>query len=224
MLPPNSSTASPPTSEQRPLPQARRARLSRAERRQQLIETALPIFASRGFEKASLEEIALEAGVSRPILYSHFGDKRGLFVAVIELEIERVHTAVRTAILQEGPPRQRLEQGLGAYFRYAQDHPDGHAVLTRDAPLTLSDPGLGDMLTELGDEISAVIRHVMRLEGAPDKAAPLFANALIGMGSYVGQWWLKNPEMTADEVTAYCTMLVWNGFEELLRRSKETGS
>lgn len=192
---------------------AKRKRLPRADRRHQLIESARPVFASRGFDGASLEEIAENAGVSRPILYSHFGDKQGLFQAVLEVEVVRIQTSVREAIIAPGEPRDRLERGLRAFFDFVQEHPDGHAVLTQH----VTESGLDAMLTDLTDDIRKVIAHVMKSLGHDETAAPLFSAALIGIGSHVGRWWLRNPEMSVEDVTRYATMLVWNGLGELAR-------
>ena len=62
------------------------------------------MFAERGFEAATFEEIAERAGVSRPILYSHFGDKQGLFEAVVAREISQVQSAVADSIASPQPP------------------------------------------------------------------------------------------------------------------------
>ena len=68
--------------------------MPRKERRQQLVNVACPVFAERGYDATSLEEIAERAGVSRPILYSHFGDKQGLFEAVVGMQIAMVESVV----------------------------------------------------------------------------------------------------------------------------------
>src|SRR3989442_1082478 len=156
-------------------------RLPRAERRQQLLEVSRGVFAGRGFESATLEEIAERAGVSRPIVYGHFGDKQRLFEAVVNAEIARVETAVGDALAAPGEPRELLERGLRAFFAYVREHPEGHAVLTRDAPIHLSDAGLGVMLDGLAARIGAAIARVIRALGLDAAPAPIYANALIGL-------------------------------------------
>lgn len=194
-----------------------KSRLPRAERRRQLLEVARQVFAERGYEAATLEELAERAGVSRPILYSHFGDKQGLFEAVVGVEIERVGAVVTGALAEPGEPKAVLERGLRAFFRYVREHPDGHAVLTRDAPLHLSDDGIGVMLDNLAARITEVIAAAIRQLGLEPAPAPIYAHALIGLGVHVGRWWRGNPEVDLDEVTLYSTALVWNGFSGLMR-------
>lgn len=199
-------------------------RLPRAERRQQLVEVARGVFAARGFEATALEEIAERAGISRPILYSHFGDKQGLFEAVVEAEIERVRAVVTDAIAEPAPPRELVERGLRAFFAYVREHPDGHAVLTRDAPVHLSDAGLGVMLDGLAGRIAEVIAGGIRSYGLDPSPAPIFANALIGIGAHVGRWWREHPEMPLDEITRHATAFVWSGFEGLMREPDAGGA
>ena len=187
-------------------------RLPRAERRSQLLDVSRGVFAERGFEAATLEEIAERAGVSRPIVYGHFGDKQHLFEAVVDAEIARVEAAVGDAIAAPGAPRDVLERGLRAFFAYVREHPEGHAVLTRDAPIHLSDAGLGVMLDGLAARISEAIARVIRgleLDPAP---APIYANALIGLGAHVGRWWRDHPEVPLEIVTTHTTTLLWSGF------------
>jgi len=194
------------------VPAKKNPRLPRAERRSQLLEVSRGVFAERGFEAATLEEIAERAGVSRPIVYGHFGDKQRLFEAVVSAEIERVQAAVGDAIAAPGAPRDVLERGLRAFFAYVREHPEGHAVLTRDAPLHLSDAGLGVMLDGLAARISEVIARVIRTLELDPAPAPIYANALIGLGAHVGRWWRDHPEVPLEVVTIHTTTLLWSGF------------
>jgi AcrR family transcriptional regulator len=191
-------------------------RLPRAERRQQLLEVARGVFAARGFEAATLEEIAEQAGVSRPIVYGHFGDKQRLFEAVVDAEIARVTAAVGDALAAPGGPRELLERGLCAFFAYVRDHPEGHAVLTRDAPVHVSDAGLGVMLDGLAARIGDVIARAIRGLGLDPTPAPIYANALIGLGAHVGRWWREHPEVSLQTITAHTTALLWSGFGGLI--------
>ncbi len=192
--------------------------MPRNQRRQQLIDISRGVFAERGYEAASLEEIAERAGISRPILYSHFGDKHGLFEAVVNEQIEKVERMVTEALASPGEPRELVERGMRAFFTYVREHPEGHAVLTRDAPVRTSDSGLGVMLDRLATNITLLIAEQIRAMGLDPSPAPIFANALIGIGAHVGRWWRDHPEVPLDEVTSWSTDLVWSGFGGLAAR------
>ena len=193
------------------------SRLPRAERRQQLLDISRGVFAARGFEAATLEEIAEQAGVTRPIVYGHFGDKQRLFEAVVDAEIARVTGTIGEALAAPGAPRELLERGLRAFFAYVREHPEGHAVLTRDAPVHVSDAGLGVMLDGLAARIGDVIARAIRDLGLdPAPAAAIYANALIGLGAHVGRWWREHPEVSLEAITAQTTALLWSGFGGLI--------
>ena len=191
-------------------------RLPREQRRRQLIEISRGVFAERGYEAASLEEIAERAGVSRPILYSHFGDKHGLFEAVVSEQIAMVQRVVAESLVGPGEPRELVERSMRAFFAYVRENPEGHAVLTRDAPVHISDSGLGVMLDGLATNITEVIAGRIQAMGGDPSPAPIFANALIGIGSHVGRWWREHPDVSLEQVTKETTDLVWSGFGGLI--------
>lgn len=199
-----------------PMVSPSRPRLPRAERRLQLLEVARAVFAARGYDGASLELIAEAAGVSRPIVYSHFGDKQGLFEAVVGGEIARVREVVTAALAAPGRPQEILERGLRSFFGYVREHPEGHAVLTRDAPLHLSGAGMSVMIDGLANRITEVIAGAARGAGLDAGPAPIYANALIGLGVHVGRWWREHPEVSLDDVTRHTTALLWSGFSGIM--------
>src|SRR6476661_8723793 len=107
-------------------------RLSAPERRQQLMEVGRAVFAVSGYESASIEEIARQAGVSKPIVYEHFGSKEGLHAAIVDRELDVLVERISRTIA-EGAPRARFEGAVLAFLTYVKDEPDGFAVLTRDS-------------------------------------------------------------------------------------------
>src|SRR3954465_9018759 len=84
-------------------------RLSASERRAQLIEVGRSVFAKRGYEAASMEEIANRAKVSKPIVYEHFGGKEGLYAVIVDREVEHIVGRIVEA-MSTGSPRERLER------------------------------------------------------------------------------------------------------------------
>ncbi len=190
----------------------RRERMPKEQRRKQLVEVSRGVFAELGYEAASLEEIAERAGVSRPILYSHFGDKHGLFEAVVSEQIALVRQVIEQSLMGPGEPREVVERSMRAFFTYVRDHPDGHAVLTRDAPVHISDSGLGLMLDGLAKDIALVIAAQIRAMGRDPSPAPIYANALVGIGTHVGRWWRDHPDISLDQVTTQTTDFIWSGF------------
>src|SRR5437667_2553164 len=112
----------------------RPSRLTASARRAQLIEVGRSLFAERGYEAASVEEIAERAKVSKPIVYEHFGGKEGLYAVVVDREMEYVVSRISDSI-GSGSPRQRVERAALAFLTYVKEQPDGFVVLSRDAPV-----------------------------------------------------------------------------------------
>src|SRR5512146_1710691 len=94
-------------------------RLSAGERRSQLIEVGRGVFARRGYEGTSVEEIAERAHVSKPIVYEHFGGKEGLYAVIVDREMEYVVRRITEAITT-GTPRERIEQAALAFLTYVR--------------------------------------------------------------------------------------------------------
>ena len=102
------------------------------ERRQQLLDIGRRLFAERGFEGTSIEEIAAQAGVSKPVVYEHFGGKEGLYAVVVDREVERLTTV--TMLLFEGPhSRPKFEAAAVSLLRYIEENADGFRILVRDS-------------------------------------------------------------------------------------------
>jgi TetR/AcrR family fatty acid metabolism transcriptional regulator len=76
-----------------------RVRLGRDERREQILDCALAVFASKGFHETSISDICARALVARGTLYQHFADKRGVLAALVDRIVGRVIDAI-----QEWPP------------------------------------------------------------------------------------------------------------------------
>src|SRR5262245_55695423 len=108
--------------------------MTSAERREQLLEIARRLFAERGFDGASVEEIAARAEVSKPVVYEHFGGKEGIYAVVVDREVRQLLEMMRDA-LTAGHPRELLEQAAFALLDYIEQSSDGFRILVRDSPL-----------------------------------------------------------------------------------------
>src|SRR6266545_340590 len=97
-------------------------RLPASERRSQLIDVGRAVFAKRGFEAASMEEIADRAKVSKPVVYEHFGGKEGLYAVIVDREMDYVVRRIVEAIAT-GSPRERVEKASLAFLAYVRDEP-----------------------------------------------------------------------------------------------------
>ncbi len=192
-------------------------RLSASARRAQLVDVGRAIFAKRGYEGASLEEIADRAKVSRPVLYEHFGGKEGLYAVIIDREMEYLVRRISESI-SAGTPRERVEAAALAFLSYVKDHPDGFAILTHDAPVTAAGGGMSSLLNDLAGRVGDVFAASFKDAGYDAKTAPIYAHALIGMVTFVGQWWTEAKKPAVEEVAGHIAALAWMGLRHLPKR------
>lgn len=192
-------------------------RLTASARRAQLIDVGRAVFARRGYEAASVEEIAEQAKVSKPIVYEHFHGKEGLYAVVVDREMEYVVRRIADAI-SSGPPRERMERAALAFLTYVKDHPDGFAVLAHNAPVESARGGMSSLLNDVAERVGDVFSAALKDAGYDPRNAPIYAHALIGMVTYVGQWWTEVRRPDVEEVAKHIAALAWMGLRHLPKR------
>src|SRR3954452_21156665 len=110
-----------------------RRRMRRDDRTRQLLEVAEAVISERGFQSASMDEIADRAGITKPVLYDHFGSKDGLFAAVIESARGDLRETIGAAVESADDSEHAMAAGLRAYFRYLAEHAATWTVLLTEA-------------------------------------------------------------------------------------------
>jgi AcrR family transcriptional regulator len=192
-------------------------RLTASARRAQLIDVGRAVFAKRGYEAASVEEIADQAKVSKPIVYEHFHGKEGLYAVVVDREMDYVVRRIAEAIAS-GSPRARVERAALAFLTYVKDHPDGFAVLVHNAPVESARGGMSSLLNDVAERVGDVFSATFKDAGYDPKNAAIYAHALIGMVTYVGQWWTEARKPDVEEVANHIAALAWMGLRHLPKR------
>jgi AcrR family transcriptional regulator len=187
------------------------------ERREQLLDVGRSVFAERGFEAASIEEIASRAGVSKPIVYEHFGGKEGLYAVVVDREMQSLLDRV-TGALTAGHPRELLEQAALALLTYVEDDTDGFRILVRDSPVATATGTFSSLLNDIASQVEYVLAREFKGRGYEPKLAGLYSQALVGMVALTGQWWLEARRPKRDEVAAHLVNLAWHGLSGLEQR------
>jgi len=198
---------------------AARARMTSAERREQLLAIARRLFAERGFDGASIEEIAARAEVSKPVVYEHFGGKEGIYAVVVDREVRQLLEMMRVA-LTAGHPRELLEQAAFALLDYVEQSSDGFRILVRDSPLGSESGSFVSIIGDVASRVEHILAAEFRQRGHDPKNAPMYAQMLVGMVGTTGQWWLDARKPDKLEVAAHLCNLAWNGLRGL---EKEPG-
>jgi AcrR family transcriptional regulator len=194
------------------------------ERREQLLDIGRRLFAERGFEGTSIEEVAAQAGVSKPVVYEHFGGKEGLYAVVVDREVERLLTMATGLLLGGDNTREKFEAAAVALFRYIDENADGFRILVRDSNPGSGTGTYGTLLSDIAGQVEYILADFLDSRGRDPKSAPMYAQMLVGMVAFTGQWWLDARKPKLEEVAANMIDLAWNGLSQLdPRTGKKAG-
>lgn len=144
---------------------ARRVRMTGKERREQLLDIGRSLFADKGFEGTSVEEIAARAGVSKPVVYEHFGGKEGLYAVVVDREMRQLLDMV-TSALTAGHPRELLEQAAFALLDYIETYTDGFRILVRDSPVAQSTGTFASLISDIATQVEDILGLEFKARGS----------------------------------------------------------
>jgi AcrR family transcriptional regulator len=186
------------------------------ERREQLLDIGRRLFAERGLDGTSIEEIAARADVSKPVVYEHFGGKEGLYAVVVDREVERF-LAMATRLLEGENHMEKFEVAAVELLRYIQDNSDGFRILVRDSSPSSGSGTFASLLSDIASQVEYILGDLFEERGYDAKLTSMYAQMLVGMVAFNGQWWLdaREPELELEEVAAHLVNLAWHGLSEL---------
>ena len=171
-------------------------RLSAGQRRLQLFDVALSLFAARGYRSTTMDDIAEAAGVTKPLLYQHFSSKRALYLELVETAAQSLVHEIAQATSAAAGPRQQVEDGFAAYFRFLVAHQAAFRLLYgRDAEA--DDPELGNALRKVEDTIAMAIDPLIDA-GLDDEHRRLLSYAVVGMAEGASRHWIQNGRQSAS--------------------------
>jgi AcrR family transcriptional regulator len=191
-----------------------RKRMTGTQRREQLIDIGRRLFAERGFEGTHIEEIAAQAGVSKPVVYEHFGGKEGLYAVVIDREVERL-LGMATTVLGGDHTRQKFETAAITLLRYIEENADGFRILVRDSHPASGSGTFGSLISDIARQVEYILGDYLSARGYDSRLAPMYAQMLVGMVAMTGQWWLDARSPKLEVVAAHLINLAWNGLSSL---------
>ncbi len=191
-----------------------RPRMTGTQRRQQLIEIGRALFAERGYDATSIEEIAQRAQVSKPVVYEHFGGKEGLYAVVVDREMSTLLEMI-IASLTQNRSRVRLEQVALALLTYIEERTDGFRILMRDQPPSAAEGTYQSLLHEVVNQVAYILAGDFGRRNFDTSLAPMYAQALVGMVAMAATWWLDERQPSKEVVAAHLVNLCWNGLTHL---------
>ncbi|WP_420810652.1 TetR family transcriptional regulator [Jiangella asiatica] len=194
------------------------------QRREQLLDVGRALFAERGFDGTSIEEISARAGVSKPVVYEHFGGKEGLYAVVVDREMEGLLDRITTALGSATHPRVVLERAALALLDYIEMSTDGFRILVRDSPVAHSTGGFASLISDAASQVEYILAAEFKARGFATKHAPMYAQMLVGMVALTGQWWLEVRSPKKADVAAHLVNLAWNGLSGLEHKPRLSGT
>lgn len=189
--------------------------MTATDRRTTLLDAIEPVLRAEGPE-ASMATLAAGAGITKPILYRHFGDKQGLLAAFAERQANALGARITEELARERNPRSRIQSTITTYLAALEEDPLGYWFVTRRA-ITTDDPSGGpvaDVAETIVAAVAAALAAELREAGARQAvdAAETWARALVGMVQQVGDHWLQHRDVDRAALAAQLTDLVWLGF------------
>lgn len=189
-------------------------RLPAPRRRRQLLEVATRVFADKGYHDASMDDVAVAAGVTKPVLYQHFGSKRELFVELLNDISGQLAEEIAAATAGAATPREQVETGFAAYFRFVASHSDGFRLLFGSG--TRQDQEFADFTERVEDSMAELVAGLIEAD-LDDEHRRLLAYGIVGLAEGTSRH-LSNVGDTDPETAARrLADLAWAGLRAVRR-------
>ncbi|NHN55665.1 TetR/AcrR family transcriptional regulator [Calidifontibacter sp. DB0510] len=191
-----------------------RRRMSAANRREQLLEVGREVFAERGRDGATVEDLAARAGVTKPLIYEHFGGKDGMYEEVMRRAgADLISFISANAAAHDATPRARLRASIVGVMEFVTAQPSGFLLLHRDPASWYADGVLGELVAGLNAFAQENVEQMMDVVGAPHDGSEMYAQLIIGSMALPLEWWIAigRHRYPPEEFTEAIFDLLWRG-------------
>ena len=205
-----------------------RRRLPRAARERQTLEVARRLFAQRGFAATTMDDVAAQVGVTKPLLYAYFGNKDGLYLACMEPAGDDLLAAVIEAVESAEGPADAMERGTHAFFDFVDRDRDAWRVLF-DETAPAAGPvsrRVAEYRERLTETVSTALLARMP-QGARRRAAAevdALSTALLAASEALARWWLRTEAMSAGEAADLLVSTIEPGLRRRARAGRPQGA
>jgi AcrR family transcriptional regulator len=185
-------------------------RLPAARRRRQLLDVALRVFAERGFHDASMNDIAIAAGVTKPVLYQHFTSKRELFAELLSDVGRDLQEKITKAVTAAEGPREMVELGFAAYFNYVNRHRNAFQLFYGGS--MARDEEFAEVINQTETAVAGLVAGLIEIEGLSPSQRQVLGHGIVGMIEGASIHWLKsNSDADPDTLAHQLADLAWRG-------------
>jgi AcrR family transcriptional regulator len=197
--------------------QTRSKRRMRApERREQLLQVARKVFARGGYQTVTMDDVARQAGVTKPILYDHFPSKRDLYQGLLEADLAALEERIQSALESSPGNRERIRGSFQAYFDFVDEEGEGFRLLMKEA--VGAEEEFRDLIGRFRERVLARVTEVMIRESRGNlnrKEAEEVALGLIGMAEMVAQHEPGRSKRERRKTVDILVRLAWRGITGL---------
>lgn len=186
--------------------------LQRGERRAQLLDAAIEAIRDLG-AAATMEQLARRGGVTKPILYRHFGDREGLVGAIAERFSLELLGQVEAALGSSAAPREILDRTVDAYLAFIERDPALYRFLLQQAVTPAGLVHISPLVGTVARQVATVLGGQLQAAGKDSGAAVPWAFGMVGLVHQAGDWWLEDRTMSRERLVAYLTDLIWSGLD-----------
>lgn len=186
------------------------SRLPAPRRKEQLLDVALHVFAERGFHLTSMNDVADAAGVTKPVLYQHFPSKRALYLELLRSVGDCLMEAITVATQRADGPREQVEDGLRAYFRFVADDAAAHRLMFGGG--TRRDAEFAEEAARVERALAEVIAGLITVDGLGDADRLLYAHGIVGLAEGTSRHWFNDAlDLDPDDVAIRVADQAWRG-------------
>jgi AcrR family transcriptional regulator len=197
-------------------------RVPRAVREEQLLEVAEQVFGTQGYQGTSIEDIARTAGVTRPVVYDHFGSKEGIYLACVRRARAELERLINEAAGGKDDAGAALWGGINAYFEFVERHGRAWDVLFGQGS-AVAGPAAEEVMRQRFATVHGIAELLTPFVSGPDadtEAIEALAHALSGSGEQLAKWWRHNPHLSREQVAGYHMAFAWLGLQQVIERSR----
>lgn len=169
---------------------------------------------------ASMEQIASQGGITKPILYRHFGDRAGLADAIAKNYTDALIDRILTA-LRESPRGETLWSTIDVFLSMLEENREVYQFIIH-RPIRPGDlPPRTKVIDVIAGAIAGVLADRFAADGHPTEGAETMAYGIVGMVHYAADHWIDVGGHDRKEIATYLTDLLWRGFSGILGRDAE---
>ena len=193
--------------------------MPRAQREAQILTVAEQVFAEKGYQATTMDDIAERVGVTKPLIYDYFGSKDGLLIACVDkarTELADITEAAIRSLPKEAPLEDVMRVGIATFFEFIDHHALAFKLIHHENAAAVS---TGADIERIRNQQSAVIVQGLRRAGALDRAPDLllegYAEVVVGACERIAVWRTHRDDVSQEDATEFVMSSVWSGLRSL---------